>query len=113
MTKKLNSRKVSGLTYTEVCSLGDVADGSILHVEVAGKQIILIKQEGGIYALDGICTHEYAELWNGFLSDDTLTCPLHLSQFDVKTGKVLAPPAEQPLQVYSVKIENGRVFIDV
>jgi 3-phenylpropionate/trans-cinnamate dioxygenase ferredoxin subunit len=103
---------VPELAYMDVCALSDVSDEAIFHAEVAGKQIILIKRGNEIYALDGVCTHEYAELWNGFVSDDTITCPLHLSQFDIKTGEVLSPPAEQPLQVYSVKIEDNRVLID-
>ncbi len=43
----------------------------------------------------------------------TLTCALHLSRFDLATGEALDPPAELPLAVYDVVLEDGRVRIDV
>ena len=39
--------------------------------------------------------------------------PLHLSRFDLSDGEPLDPPAEMPLQVYPVVVENGRVIIEV
>jgi nitrite reductase/ring-hydroxylating ferredoxin subunit len=36
---------------------------------------------------------------------------MHQSQFDVRTGKVLTPPACENLDVYEVKVEGGAVFV--
>ena len=43
----------------------------------------------------------------------TLTCALHLSRFDLSDGEPLDPPAELPLEVYPVVVEDGRIFIEV
>ena len=43
----------------------------------------------------------------------TLTCALHLSRFDLADGEALDPPAEIPLAMYPVVIEDGRVLIEV
>ncbi|MBI2763586.1 MAG: SufD family Fe-S cluster assembly protein [Chloroflexi bacterium] len=43
----------------------------------------------------------------------TITCALHLSRFDLADGEALDPPAELPLAVYDVIIENGRVLIEI
>ncbi len=99
--------------WVEACGVSDVEEGRPYHVEVNGAQLIVAKVSDNYYALDGICTHEYAELWLGFITDETITCPLHLSQFNLKTGEVISPPAEQPLRTYPVKIENQRVYIDI
>ena len=64
-------------------------------------------------AVQGICSHEYFELDKGFLTAGTLTCALHLSRFDLENGEPLDPPAELPLAVYPVVIEDGRVLIEV
>ena len=47
------------------------------------------------------------------LTSGTLTCALHLSRFDLENGEPLDPPAEIPLAVYTVVVEDGRVVIEV
>ena len=65
-----------------------------------------------IRAVQGICSHEYFELDKGFLTAGTLTCALHLSRFDLASGEPLDPPADEPLAVYPVSVENGRILVD-
>jgi nitrite reductase/ring-hydroxylating ferredoxin subunit len=52
-------------------------------------------------------------LTGGFLneSDKTVTCPLHLSSFDIKSGNALNLPAEDPLKIYKIKKEKNKLFI--
>ena len=66
-----------------------------------------------VYHLPVQCSHEYYELDRGFLTAGTLTCPLHMSRFDLSDGEALDPPAELPLAVYTVEIVDGRVTIEV
>ena len=76
-------------------------------------QVLVVHTNGRIYAMQGICSHEYFELDKGFLTAGTLTCALHLSRFDLETGEPLDPPAELPLAVYPTVVENGRILIEV
>jgi 3-phenylpropionate/trans-cinnamate dioxygenase ferredoxin subunit len=69
--------------------------------------------EGDLRAMQGICSHEYFELDKGFLTAGTLTCALHLSRFDLADGEALDPPAELPLAIYPVVVEDGRILIEV
>ena len=84
----------------------------MLMVQVDGTDILLVHRDG-LHALQGICSHEYFELDKGFLTNGTLTCALHLSRFDLSNGEPLDPPAEAPLAVYPVVIEDGRVQVEV
>ena len=45
--------------------------------------------------------------------EGAVTCALHLSQFDLRTGAVYNPPATEPLQVFNIKIEDGAIFVEV
>lgn len=102
----------SALTaWLDVCADEDVWDERPVSFEVAGHRYLLLRIDGGLKALDGTCTHEEADLGIGFLAAGRITCPLHLSQFDLDTGEALTPPAELPLKVYPVKVEGGRVLI--
>ena len=94
--------------------VGDIADGEMKLIVVDGTdQVLLINQGGEFTATQGICSHEYFELDKGFLTGDSLTCALHLSRFDLETGDPLDPPAELPLALYPVIVEDGRIFIEI
>ncbi len=75
--------------------------------------VLVIHVNGEFHALQGTCSHEYFELDRGFLTAGTLTCALHLSRFDLTDGEPLDAPAELPLAVYEVRVDGGRVLIEV
>jgi 3-phenylpropionate/trans-cinnamate dioxygenase ferredoxin subunit len=94
-------------------SVDEVPEGTMKMAWVDGvNQVLVVNLWGQFHATQGICSHEYFELDKGFLTDDTITCALHLSRFDLLTGDPLDPPAEDPLYVYPVFIEDGRVIIE-
>jgi 3-phenylpropionate/trans-cinnamate dioxygenase ferredoxin component len=82
-------------------------------VEQDGKRVLVANFDGKLYAWDGTCTHEEADLSTGFLLGEEVTCPLHLSRFNLLTGGAVNPPAEKPLGKRQVKIENGEVFVSL
>jgi 3-phenylpropionate/trans-cinnamate dioxygenase ferredoxin subunit len=97
----------------DVASLDELPEGTMLMVQVDGVQILLVHSDGVVRAMQGICTHEYFELDKGFLTDGSLTCALHLSRFDLVTGEPLDPPAEVPLALYDVDIDDGRIVLEL
>jgi 3-phenylpropionate/trans-cinnamate dioxygenase ferredoxin component len=104
---------VPGTRRVAVADVADVPPGTMKMVQVDGTQILLINLENRLHATQGVCSHEYFELDKGFLTGNTLTCALHLSRFDLRDGEPLDPPAEAPLAVYPVLVENGRVMIEI
>jgi 3-phenylpropionate/trans-cinnamate dioxygenase ferredoxin component len=40
-----------------------------------------------------------------------IECPRHGSMFDLRTGKPCSLPATQPVAVYEVRLEDGRVAV--
>ena len=92
----------------------EVPDGTMKMAWVDGTdQVLVVHVNERLYAVQGICSHEYFELDKGFLTAGTLTCALHLSRFDIENGEALDPPAELPLAVYPVVVDDGRVVIEV
>ncbi len=76
------------------------------------EPLLLVNVGGAVRAVQGICSHEYFELDRGFLTAGSLTCALHLSRFDLASGEPLDPPADEPLAVYPVTIEDGRIVVE-
>jgi 3-phenylpropionate/trans-cinnamate dioxygenase ferredoxin subunit len=98
----------------DLLGVDEVPDGTMKMAFVDGTdQVLVVYSNGRFSAMQGICTHEYFELDKGFLTAGTITCALHLSRFDLDSGEPLDPPAEVPLEVYTVVIEDGRVVIEV
>ncbi|HYN47312.1 MAG TPA: Rieske 2Fe-2S domain-containing protein [Candidatus Nanopelagicales bacterium] len=93
--------------------LADLAEGTMQMAWVDGTEPVLLVNVGGtVSAVQGICSHEYFELDRGFLTAGSLTCALHLSRFDLASGEPLDPPADEPLAVYPVTIEDGRLILE-
>lgn len=105
----------AGLRRIELCALEDVPPGTMKLVELdsEGELVLVVNLNGRLHATQGVCSHQYFELNQGFLTGDSITCALHLSRFDLDTGEALDPPAELPLAVYPVTVEGGRILIEV
>jgi nitrite reductase/ring-hydroxylating ferredoxin subunit len=99
--------------YTKVCDVSDVPSGSMHPVDAREKRIMIVNVNGALHAVDRICTHEEADLSTGFLLGSVVTCPLHLSRFDVATGEVQNPPATISLKSYSLKVEGTSVYVQL
>jgi 3-phenylpropionate/trans-cinnamate dioxygenase ferredoxin component len=100
-------------TWIKACRTGDLSNSSLLYFDYENKKILLTKAGSRIYATDRICTHAYADLSTGFLNDTekTITCPLHMSNFSLENGMPQNLPAEEPLKIYNIKLENDWVWI--
>ena len=58
---------------------------------------------------DDHCPHRGGSLADGCLVDGTVQCPWHGSQFEVKTGRVVAGPAKDNIATCEVRIDAGNV----
>ena len=99
--------------WVRVCDLDSLKPGELMDFDIDDKKILLVNIKNTIYATDRICTHAYADLSMGFLNEEeqSVTCPLHMSAFNLNDGRPLNLPAEEPLTVYKTKIDNNSVFI--
>ena len=99
--------------YVPVLKASELPDGATAPVDVNGSRILVSKLGGRVFAVSGVCTHEEQDLAAGFVSEGRVTCPLHLSQFDLSDGSVLNPPATEPLRRFNAKIDGETVFVEV
>ncbi len=100
--------------WVRVASVSEVAEGQMRGVRVGDREIAVYHLPGGTFhATDNICSHEYAQLSDGWLENGSVECPLHAARFDVKTGKALCAPAEKDLVVFEIKIEGGDLLVKV
>jgi nitrite reductase/ring-hydroxylating ferredoxin subunit len=100
--------------WVRVAAIADVAEGSMLAVDVNGQNLAIYHLDGGdLCATSNVCTHAFAMLTDGWLEGNVIECPLHAGQFDVRTGKGLCPPIEEDLQTFPVKVEAGEFLVNL
>jgi naphthalene 1,2-dioxygenase ferredoxin component len=97
--------------WLKAADRGQLADGDVLGVVIAGKEIALYDLDGALYATDDVCTHAYARLSDGWLDRGEIECPLHAGRFDAKTGKATAPPCTDDLKTYPVRLVGDEIQI--
>jgi nitrite reductase/ring-hydroxylating ferredoxin subunit/uncharacterized membrane protein len=89
----------------------DLPEDSPTAVEVEGRNVMLYRHRGTLYALDNICSHAGGLLSRGPVADLTVTCPLHGSRFALAGGCVIRGPAHQPQPVLPTRIRNDWIEV--
>ena len=99
--------------FVTILKTSEIAVGEVTATDVRGVRIAVANVNGTYYAFDDTCTHEQCSLAEqGELTGTTITCTCHNSEFDVRTGNVLAPPALLPLKVYRTRIDGDALQIE-
>ena len=100
--------------WVEACAEGDVDEEDVLRFDHAGRTFAIYRSpDGKYYATDGLCTHEGVHLADGLVMDNIIECPKHNGRFDYRTGAAKGAPVCVNLQTYPVKLEGGKVMIDL
>ena len=102
---------VTELIFHPALALAELPRGRMRCVRVAGREVLVCHSREGVFALDNVCTHAFARKDEGRLRGVRLICPLHGASFDVRDGRVLGPPASQPLRRYQVRILDGTIEV--
>ncbi len=99
--------------WIKVCDENSLKNGDLMEYDNGEMKILITKVKDKIFATDRICTHAYADLSTGFLNEEekTVTCPLHMSSFNLESGVLQNEPAELPLKTYNTKVEDKSVYI--
>jgi len=97
--------------WERVCKSDEVAADEPKAVTVKGLEIGIFRIEDRLYAVDNVCSHEYAYLTKGFIEDAVVECPLHQARFCLKTGQCLQGPAMEPVATFEVREEAGDVSV--
>jgi 3-phenylpropionate/trans-cinnamate dioxygenase ferredoxin subunit len=99
--------------YFPAAASDELAPGQMKRLEHRGHRILLANVDGELLAVENNCSHEDVPLHLGCLEGDRIRCSLHGSRFDLRSGRPLEEPAEEPIRTYAVKIEAGKIWVAV
>ena len=84
------------------------------HLEIVAlspARLMLVRQNGQVYAIARECSHLGGPLDEGQLEACSVTCPWHGSTFALDDGRILAGPATFPQPTYETRIRNGQIEV--
>jgi naphthalene 1,2-dioxygenase system ferredoxin subunit len=100
--------------WIDVAAEADLFEGAGIAMALEGQDIALFKlEDGSIYAINNLCSHGNAKLCDGFVDGHHVECPFHQALFDLRDGTVSCGPATEPVKSWPVKIEDGRVYLNL
>ena len=97
--------------WVDVAKQGELPPGERRIVDVDDVQIAVFNLDGEYYAIEDVCTHDYAPLAEAKLEGDEIICPRHGARFCIKTGAVTAPPAYEPVPTFPVRVHEGTIQV--
>jgi 3-phenylpropionate/trans-cinnamate dioxygenase ferredoxin subunit len=100
--------------WIAACALGDVDAEDVIRFDHEGRSFAIYRSpDDRYYATDGLCTHEKVHLAGGLVMDNIIECPKHNGRFDYRTGSAKGAPVCIDLRTYPVRVEDGKVLIDL
>jgi nitrite reductase (NADH) small subunit len=100
------------MAFVRAARAQDVPPGKIYEFMVGGQAVAIANVGGKYFAINGVCAHEGGPLGEGELDGTVVTCPWHLWQFDVTTGKVAQNPAIG-VDPYPIEVRGEDLFVDI
>jgi Rieske Fe-S protein len=77
----------------------------------SGPQVVVTQPSAGEFkAFSAVCTHMGCIVSQ--VSNGTIDCPCHGSQYSITTGDVVAGPAPKPLPAKQIKVAGGSIFLE-
>ena len=99
--------------WIDVAAETDLFEGAGIAIQPQGLDVALFSIDGEVFATDNLCSHGSARLCDGYVEGYEVECPFHQGRFDVRTGAPTCAPATEHVKSWPVKIEGGRVFLQL
>lgn len=89
----------------------DLPEGRMASVPAGPLRLVVCRHTGSVYAYEDRCPHAGGPVSQGNFADGRLICPWHAWEFLCATGEWDANPTVA-LRRFSVKIEDGKIWVD-
>lgn len=102
-----------GNDYIFALNLSDLEIGTQRAVNLRGRNVLLCRTEGGVYALADLCPHAQQPLAGSPIEGKAIRCRLHGARFNILTGIPLNSVTRKSVAVFPVRIREGVIEVNV
>lgn len=113
----------------EAAAVDDLEEGVPFRVDVAGRDVVLIRWRDEVFAVRNICPHQVQSFVAGHVHDrivagagvgdvriardhPVLVCPWHSWEFSLRSGRCVVDPSHR-VRLYATEIRDGRILVDL
>lgn len=82
-----------------------------VEATAAGQDLVLVKQNGSIFALHNRCAHQGGPLSQGSIDGSGIRCPWHNTHYSLETGEVQEGPSAYGQPCFETRVRNGQVEV--
>jgi 3-phenylpropionate/trans-cinnamate dioxygenase ferredoxin component len=97
--------------WVDIGSTTELESTSRLEGEVDGFRVRVARVSGRLYAFEDRCTHDDSPFEDAPIEDCEIICPRHGARFSLQSGEALSPPAYEPLRIFEVRENDGRIQV--
>ena len=99
--------------WTDLIAVTGLETGWVTPVTLGERRFAVYDAPDRVYVTAALCTHNGANLCDGFYDQHTIECPLHQGLFDIRTGKAIGAPVRRDLLTFETRVENGMVQVRI
>ena len=99
--------------WVDLGSLAELQATMRLEGDVDGYRVRVASVGGTLYAFEDRCTHDDSPFDDAPIEDTEIICPRHGARFSLQSGEALSPPAYEPLRIFEVSEQDGRIRVRV
>jgi 3-phenylpropionate/trans-cinnamate dioxygenase ferredoxin subunit len=100
------------LDFVTVADESEISSGERLMVEIDEFSLVIFNIAGKYFAIADLCSHDNGSVGEGEIGAEyEIACPRHGARFDIRSGKVLSPPAAKDIPAYPVRVVDGQVQV--
>ena len=99
--------------WVDVGAADELAKAGLKRVATKNREVAVSFRDGRFGVVSNACNHVGGPLGDGRLDGDYIVCPWHNWKFHRCTGKGEPGFEEDAVPAYAVKVENGRLLVDL
>jgi len=103
---------MSSANWINVARLADFEAADRKVVSAGDRPVLLLRHDGGFYAVDNRCPHMGFPLDKGSVKDCILTCHWHHARFDLNSGGTFDQFADD-VRAYPIELRGESLWIDL
>lgn len=96
-----------------VAPLTDIPENGTRTFDLRGKSVLVVQTPAGLFAIENKCSHALQTLEGGKLKGFHIFCPAHGVRFDMRDGSPMGTLTKAPINVWSVDVVDGVVYVDM
>ena len=99
------------MAFIKIASKSEIGNGRGKVVDIKGKEIAVLNDNGKFFAIENTCAHMQGPLGEGACENGKVTCPWHSWTYDLKTGKNTFNQNIK-LNVYETKVQGNDILVN-